>query len=251
MKSDSPMLPKNTAHRKRKLKRSEIVASDLIRDIVSNGLKEGDRLPLESDMLVEYGVSRSTLREAMRLLETQGLINIRPGPGGGTMVGGIDPSNLAHTLTLYLHRTDTSLDDLLDAWLTVEPLLARLAASHPDRKRVRDGMAPFLEVNKDSCIRTASAGLQFHDVVAELAGNKVLYLMLAAVGFLVTEQMRLSVPDLRLTDETLDAHSEIAEAISNGNAKVAEELMHEHVECVVQEIRGSVGVSLNKLLRLE
>jgi len=69
---------------RRTLKTSEIVALEIVRDIVSQRFKAGDRLPLESEMLAHYRVSRSSLREALRLLEVQGLIVIRPGPGAGT-----------------------------------------------------------------------------------------------------------------------------------------------------------------------
>src|SRR5262249_39838020 len=153
-------------------KTSEIVALEIVRDIVAQQLKAGDRLPLESEMLVHYRVSRSSLREALRLLEVQGLIAIRPGPGAGTAVGKVLPGNLARTLMLYLHMAGATYDELLDAWTLSEPMLAELAARNPDRKRVREAMAPFLE-SSEAChgpMRQIAAGLAFHDVVADLAG---------------------------------------------------------------------------------
>ena len=116
---------------RRSSKTSEIVALEIVRDIVAQGLKPGDRLPLEAEMLSQYRVSRSSLREALRLLEVQGLIAIRPGPGSGTVVGRVLPGNLARTLTLYLHMSGATYDQLLDAWTAAEPLLARLAAENP------------------------------------------------------------------------------------------------------------------------
>src|SRR4051812_18011504 len=73
----------------RPLKTSEIVARDVVRDISNGGLQPGDGLPSESAMLEQYGVSRESLREGLRLLEVQGLIRIRRGPGGGPIVGTI------------------------------------------------------------------------------------------------------------------------------------------------------------------
>ena len=69
--------------RSRTVKASERVAQEIVRDIVRRGLETGDRLPLEAAMVEEYGVSRTSLREALRLLEVQGLISLKPGPGGG------------------------------------------------------------------------------------------------------------------------------------------------------------------------
>jgi GntR family transcriptional regulator, transcriptional repressor for pyruvate dehydrogenase complex len=78
----------------RSLKTSESVARDIVDDIVVRRLREGDNLPPETAMLQQYGVSRETLREGLRLLEAQGLISIRRGPGGGPIVAAIDPANL-------------------------------------------------------------------------------------------------------------------------------------------------------------
>src|SRR5438876_1102993 len=123
--------PVNWELMRRTLKTSEVVALEIVRDIVAQKLQPGDRLPLESEMLVQYRVSRSSLREALRLLEVQGLIAIRPGPGAGTVVGRVLPGNLSRTLTLHLHMLGTNYDDLLEAWVETEPVLARLAALNP------------------------------------------------------------------------------------------------------------------------
>ena len=64
---------------------------------MAQGLGSGDRLPLEAAMVEQYGVSRASLREALRLLEVQGLIRLKPGPGGGPVVGAVEAANLART----------------------------------------------------------------------------------------------------------------------------------------------------------
>jgi len=68
-------------------KTSEVVAFAVARDIAEHGLRSGDRLPLEAEMVEQYHVSRESLREALRLLEAQGIVSIRRGPGGGPVVG--------------------------------------------------------------------------------------------------------------------------------------------------------------------
>ncbi len=69
------------------LKTAESVARDIVNDIVASGLGEGDVLASEAKMVEQYAVSRESLREGLRLLEAQGLIRIRRGPGGGPVVG--------------------------------------------------------------------------------------------------------------------------------------------------------------------
>ena len=227
------------AHR-RTLKTSEIVALEIVRDIVSQKLKGGDRLPLESEMLVHYRVSRSSLREALRLLEVQGLIAIRPGPGAGTIVGKVLPGNLARTLMLYLHMSGATYSELLDAWVMSEPMLAELAAKNPDRKRVRQAMSPFLE-SSEAChgkMRQIEAGLAFHDVVADLAGNQVLTLLLNVVGFIVAEHVLTTARREELEDRIVDDHKAVAEAIIAGKPQAARRLMEEHVSHVVQDFKA-------------
>ena len=87
----------------RPLKTSETVARDIVHYVVAGGLGNGDSLPSEARMLEQYGVSRESLREGLRLLEAQGLITIRRGPGGGPVVGTVDPANLGRVSTLYYH----------------------------------------------------------------------------------------------------------------------------------------------------
>lgn len=234
----SPRLhARRQAARRRPMKRSQHVARQIVQDIVDQDLGPGEKLPLEADLLVQYGVSRASLREALRLLEVQGLITIRPGPGFGTEVGRIDPANLAETLGLYLLLGRSSLDELLDAWLMVEPLLAQLAARNPDRERVKALMAPFDDAaHPDE--RELSTGLAFHDTIADLADNQLLSLMFGAVGFLVTERVRLSAPDFTLSEATVDAHADIARRVARGDESGAHRAMRKHLEEVIEEIRA-------------
>jgi len=229
------------------MKRAELVALQIVEDIVSQGLQAGAKLPLEADMLKQYEVSRSSLREALRLLDVQGLITIRPGPGSGTEVGRIDPANLSGTLNLYLLMARASTTDLLEAWLMVEPLLAQLAAASSDRERVEHAMRPFAS-DATQQQRELAAGLAFHDLVADLAHNQLLSLLLGAVGFLVTEQVRLGAPDFTLSDATVHAHAEIADLIIKGDEAGAYSAMRRHLIEVKVEIQAMLPPSNRRFL---
>src|SRR4029077_8746492 len=95
--------PHHATEQRRSPKTSERVALEIVHDIVAQGVRAGDRLPLEAEMVEQYQVSRASLREALRLLEVQGLIRLKAGPGGGTVVGSVEAANLARTATLYFH----------------------------------------------------------------------------------------------------------------------------------------------------
>ena len=128
----------------RPLKTSESVARDIVQDVVAD-LGEGDSLPSEARMLEQYGVSRESLREGLRLLEAQGLITLRRGPGGGPVVGTVDPANLGRVSTLYYYLVGANYGELFEAWAVAEGYLAERAARNEDRELVRTTLEPYLE----------------------------------------------------------------------------------------------------------
>ncbi|QUD90374.1 FadR/GntR family transcriptional regulator [Phenylobacterium montanum] len=237
--SQTTRTPPTFATPRRASKTSEIVALEIVRNIVEQDLKPGDRLPLEAEMLKQYRVSRSSLREALRLLEVQGLIAIRPGPGAGTVVGSVHPGNLARTLTLYLHMAGSTYDKLLDAWMAAEPVLAGLAAKNPDRAKVREMMGPFVSKDHAEHGKWAIAeGLDFHDRIATLADNPVLALALQSISYISTEQVLTNPERSQLEEQIVHDHSELAEAIIAGKPDKAEKLMAEHIQHVVEDFKA-------------
>lgn len=225
--------------RPRILKTSERVALEIVQDIVEHNRQPGDRLPLEAEMLAHYRVSRSSLREALRLLETQGLLAIRPGAGAGTVVCEPDPANLGRTMTLYFHMADVTYDELLDTWKMVEPMVAELAARNADEDARRDALTPFLA---DSAAagpehKIIPAGKNFHSAVARLSGNRALELLSRAVGSIVSEHILQLKTRVELEGFIIDDHALLARAIIDGRAALARELMADHVVRVDADFR--------------
>ena len=218
----------------RTLKTSETVARDIVHDIVSRGLKTGDRLPAEAAMVEEYGVSRESLREGLRLLEVQGLITIRRGPGGGPSVGQVEPANLGRVSTLFYHLAGGTYAELFDVWIITEPILAELAARNEDRESVKKAMAPFttwptIDALDGTMLDFVDSHVEFHTVVAKLADNRVLELMLETTGQIVTHHVVVNADPRELQDEIDRDHAEIARAIAAGHANRARALMEDHI----------------------
>lgn len=236
---DDSAYPGATAALRRSMKTSEVVALDIVRDIVARNLKSGDKLPLEAELLRQYRVSRSSLREALRLLEVQGLITIRPGPGGGTVVGSARPANLGRTLALHMHMVGATYDELLDTWETTEALLAERAARNQDREKVKRLMTPFLDKDSPShhAVHTIGEGLEFHDKIGELAENRVLSFLLLIAGTMVGEHIITTVERGALEDHIVHDHAVIAEAVIAGNPKKAYQAMWNHTHHVAEYFR--------------
>jgi DNA-binding FadR family transcriptional regulator len=176
--------------RPRTVKTAETVAAAIVRDIVARGLATGDSLPSETAMLAQYQVSRASLREGLRLLEVQGLIRLKPGPGGGPMVGAVDPKNLARMSTLYLDLGRATYAELRSTHLIIEPMVAEEAARNPDRDMVRDVLAPYLAENlptTGSEYRWITSN--FHAALHELVGNRFLELFVRSIQHIVSHHV--------------------------------------------------------------
>lgn len=234
----------------RPLKTAERVARDIVHEIAVRRLQPGDALPAEADMIAQYGVSRESLREALRLLEVQGLIGIRRGPGGGPSVGTVDPANLGRISTLYFELAGGTYRELFEVWIDSERLLAERAARHPDAAHRTEVMKPFLEGPLPGAPRAAKEAyieelVGFHGAVASLCGNRVLELMLQAPGQIVTHHASLVTDPRDLHAQLEHDHLEIARAVTAGHARRAGESMRAHLDSVAALYVTQLGDDLD------
>ncbi len=188
-------------------------------------------------MLGEYGVSRESLREGLRLLEVQGLISIRRGPGGGPHVAPVNASYLAATASRYFNLSGATYSEVFDTWLDFEPLIAAKVARLPDRRRKRAALAPFLDDHEPQDDQQHFEELNnFHSVLGSLAGNRVTTLLVQAVTHIVVVHVIEDVNPLEIP-RLDDHHHDIAEAIIEGRSRKARDLMHDHIAAVVDYYR--------------
>ena len=157
------------------------VAAGLRRRIVLGDLPEGAALPNETELMTQYEVSRPTLREALRILETESLISVKRGAGGGARVAHPDPSVAARHAATVLRIQGTTLADVFTARSIIEPasidlLVARArqdpAVIEPLRRLHAESTA-----TRHDAQRYAMLAARFHEQVIELVGNKTLTLI--------------------------------------------------------------------------
>lgn len=237
----------------RRLKTSESVARDIVHDILSNGMKPGDGLPSETAMLAQYGVSRESLREGLRLLEVQGLITIRRGPGGGPVVGTVDPANLGRISTLYYHMARATYNELFEAWALAECLLAERAARNPDRDARAAAMAPYLEHDAahkapEELEKFVQEHAGFHAAVGSLVRNRVLELTLQTVGQIVSHHVAYVDDPRMMRDLIADGHLKLAKEIVAGHPNQARILMEDHVREIGTYGRERLGAKMDDLI---
>ena len=202
---------------------SEQVASEIQHYIQREGLGPGDFLGREEDLAAEFGVSRPTLREALKLLSSGNLIRANKGPGGGIFVAltadqGIGRS-LSDAIAMMLETNAVSLHELLEARLVLEVPLAGQAAHRADAGTVRDLRAAL----------AAGDEAALHRIVAATAGNR----MVQAFTDWVFEVLQPSLMDVIghavVQSAIAEQHEGLVNAIEKGDAPRAERAMKEHL----------------------
>jgi GntR family transcriptional regulator, transcriptional repressor for pyruvate dehydrogenase complex len=211
------------------------VARQIVRDIVERDMKPGDPLQPESGMLERFGVSRASLREALRILETQGLITIKPGPGGGPSLADVDSSDFGRMATLFFQVKKVTLGNVLEARLAIEPVMAGLAATRHDpalNDRLQEVVAEHYTAETDvDWLRTTQ---EFHALVCGMSGNPLLNLLAAALKDIYTDRVAGYVFPEENRDHVRKTHGTIAKAIVKGDAKTSERLMREHMATLAE-----------------
>lgn len=221
----------------RNAKISKTVARLVVKDIAERGLEPGSPLATETLMAAQYQVGRSTIREAMRILEAQGLVTMRQGTGGGPLVGNPDGGDFGETMTMFLQVKHIRFAEILEATAELDGLTAGMLARKVAAGTVTD-LSPLVHACEAELVTTPSdrhftdASVDFHNVLRSLGGNYVLDLTNSAVAHIFTERT-LAVhfhhwsPDQRamLTEQ----HQAICRAIQDGDAPLARDLACGHL----------------------
>jgi DNA-binding FadR family transcriptional regulator len=212
-------------------KMSEVVARALLDHIVEADLGPGDPLPNERDAIAWLGVSRGSLREGLRLLEAQGVIAVRPGPGGGPVVREADPEMFASTSTLLMQFMRVPFREVLDTRIAFEPQVAEEAARRRTREQATDLTARAEQMGSaiGDIEGFTAAYDRFHRLLAESTHNRVL--LLGGLTYRkIWEPIHAEV-DYGLAElaPTVAAHRRLARAVRERDPEAARAASRRHL----------------------
>ncbi|MFE4668090.1 FadR/GntR family transcriptional regulator [Streptomyces sp. NPDC056716] len=226
------------------------MAREITKQIMTERLPEGTKLPTEREMLETYQVGRSTLREALRLLESRGVLTVRPGRDGGPVVRRPRPSDLGEALTLLMQFEGVPFVEVFAARQALEPILARMAAQNMDDETLT-AMAGSIErmaADLDDRQLFREENFKFHELVASAARSPVLELFSAAVES-VADGLAFGVVAADFTHGhralALEAHRNLLKAFRARDPEAAEDSMRVHLE----EARASWMAAYRELSR--
>jgi GntR family transcriptional regulator, transcriptional repressor for pyruvate dehydrogenase complex len=213
------------------LGKAQHIAMDILELVAESGVKPGETFATEADLLEKFGVSRPTLRESIRILESQGVIGRRPGPGGGLVVRTPSLEMLARNLSVYLRFNGVPFSAVLRAREVIEPALAAQAARHgceadfeqmdESVQRMKQGCASQTEFVEENRI--------FHGIVAKASGDAVLEAFWGTMSLLAHGEHH----GVRYTpgnrQHVISAHEQILDACRRRDPEAAALAMADHV----------------------
>jgi GntR family transcriptional regulator, transcriptional repressor for pyruvate dehydrogenase complex len=231
--------------------KSEQIADALMNRIIDGRLKPGDMLGTEADLLAEHAVSRPTLRESLRMLEAQGVIALRPGPGGGVIVGRPSIDTLAHALSVFLYLQGVPFGTVLKAREVIEPALAYEAAVHGTENEF-DELEASIErlrglTNQEEFVHENRT---FHEIIAQAGRNKVLESFWEAISLLAHGEQHGISYSFGNRMHVVQAHEEILAACRARKPDVASSRMAAHVEELEHLVRRRYQSLLSEPTRM-
>ncbi len=222
-------------------KSSDVLADRLRREILGGSLAPGVALPAERDLVQQTGLSRGSVREALRILETEGLVSTRPGRQGGSVARQPGDESLARYIGMYVAGRGISLLSLLQTREAFEPSLAFLAAQN----RTEDELAELLAITQSVEDAYAdvpaylAANVRWHCAIAAASHNELLRAFMVAISSMV---YRASAIEDFATEEVrkvvLKAHRRIYDAIAARDADAARRRMTRHLAALTAAMQA-------------
>jgi GntR family transcriptional repressor for pyruvate dehydrogenase complex len=244
----------------RQQKRPDIVAEEIKRLITKRDLRPGDRLPREVELQQLYAVSRSTVREALKSLEVQGLIKVTTGPNGGGTIVEVPLDRTLQLMQNYLFFKDVTIDDIYTVRQLLEPELAAGAVPH-----LTEQDFAALDASIACCDRPASAhaaggvvgqrqeDVNFHDILAAANPNSFLRFSCELINEMIRQliEFRNDTPlaeHERFGQENVKIHKAIVRAARQRDAGKVRELMTIHMTEAPRHVKRMKGKLRGRLI---
>ena len=235
-------LPKSTTGRV-----STEIAAGIQNAIREGRVRPGEKLPSERDMAKQLEVSRVSVREAYRSLAELGLLVVKRGAEGGAFINDLDHQPVTRSLSLMLSLGRTSLQELTEARVLLEPMIARVAAQRADAASI--ARLDDLVLKQEAAIKgdgdLRRYDLQFHRLVAACTQNMPLIIVMNALADLALEAISQMDIGRDVNEHVVNFHGRIADAIRRGDAEAAQHIMLGHVH----DVQLRLGKALERQIR--
>ena len=214
--------------------------ASFLESVASGEYVVGQKLPTQNAMQEIYGVSRNTMREALKKLETMGVVSIRQ--GDGTYLNNLEMQSDMNRLYPLLQLNDTDLDELIEARKILETKTAEMAAlraTEEDIKRLRE-LLDNMENCRDNSELYTENDSQFHLCIAKAAHNSILYRFVKLIYEMMNAQQGEIARMPLLPNISFAYHMDLAAAIIEKKPEQAADIMLEHIDNAYRRLKRSV-----------
>jgi DNA-binding FadR family transcriptional regulator len=213
---------------------SDIIAERIGELIVRERVKPGDRLPSERELAEQFGTSRACIREALRRLEQQGMVEIRKGVRGGAFITEGDGQVVARSLRPVVKLRRIPIEQISQARLVIEPVVARWAAEQRSEELLERMAAAIrgMKAHVASKAEFESFDAEFHRCLGQAQGNPILELLAAALLEVIRDSFSGIEYGVEIRKKLAEAHTRVFKAIRQRNPKAAERAMVNLIQSV-------------------
>ncbi|MFZ0613227.1 MAG: FadR/GntR family transcriptional regulator [Desulfobacterales bacterium] len=210
---------------------SHNIVDQIRENILAGKLKPGDRLPSEKELSIEFGVSKASLREALRALESLGMLEVKQGMSGGAFVKEVDLETARNNMFNYIFFQNPSIGEFTQLRTLIEPQVAEIAAS-----KITDTDLDYLEENLNRTRETMDSGpfyydldTKFHHRIAQISGNRLICFVIDSLkNAIVQIKLQLEL-DRDFSIQVYKAHMRIFDALRKREPQNARTEMHRHI----------------------
>ena len=224
--------------REKSEKLAHLLARHIVSEVGINDVGVGEALESESEMIDRYEVSRGSLREALRILEILGFVQMRPGPHGGPVVLPPDSLQFSTVVRLHYQRIRATYGQLLETRLALEPHAAAMAGQARIPEAI-ERLETYLEQTRTASLADdrnfRAIGQDFHDHIAAVGGNRIVNVLIRnCYDVFAARTLDFPYSEAR-RQEIQSIHEQIAQAVISGRPRTARSLMYDHMQAHVRE----------------
>lgn len=230
---------------------SENVANQIRKAIFEEKLVPGDKLPSEKELAESFGVSRTTAREAIRLLEISGLLSVKPGQDGGSFVIQPDVSRLQPIALDLIRARSLTIEHFTRARMILEPSIVEDIMQNITKEEIelleQNVRRAEDELSKEKP-KLVSNNIIFHIILAECSRNPVIIMVLNLINNFLKGYLRAAAGKLdpEVGYRAVRSHKEILEGIKEGKVDLVRKLMRDHINDVNQNLKDIHSETANK-----
>ena len=218
-------------------KRYEALATALRDQILSGEIASGDALPNELELVARSGISRGSVREALRVLEAQGLVSTRVGRGQGRRAVRPGAELVRNSLEFFIRGHQVEFSMLMETMETLEPSLAALAALHHTEKDIVLFQEHLQKLRATTgAKRFLTANMRWHQVIAHASHNQILIALYDAVSPGLLDPHVAGFASVEVRETVVHAANRIQEAIVSRDVETARRRMQRHVQAYRQRV---------------